>query len=133
MKIWPVPVMTASIFSKIREFLWYHLKVWTATIITSWNFCKNIPFLMKPFEHLNCPVIMRYNSIKCKTVLMMSLPLTPLTCPYYHKVKFSLKYDSFNVTWKIHLPLLSPYCPYYEICTKNKTIIRDSYENLTCL
>ena len=43
----------ASIFSKIRESLWYHLIIWNAPIITSWNFRKNIPFLMKPFEHLN--------------------------------------------------------------------------------
>ena len=45
----------ASIFSKIRVCLWYHLKIWTAPIITSWIFCKNIAYLMKPFEHLNCP------------------------------------------------------------------------------
>ena len=78
----------ASIFSKIREFLWYHLKIWTASNITSWNFCKNIPFLMKPFEHLNCPVIMRYNSIKCRTVLMMSLPLPHSPSPFITKLNF---------------------------------------------
>ena len=80
----------ASIFSKIREFLWYHLKIWTAPIITSWNI-KSIPFLMKSFEYLNCPMIMRHNCIKCKAVLMMSLSLTPSIFPYYHKVKFPLK------------------------------------------
>ena len=71
----------ASIFSNIKEFLWYHLIIWNAPIITSWNSCKNIPFLMKPFEHLNYPIIMRYNSIKCKAVFMISLPLTPIDLP----------------------------------------------------
>ena len=91
----------ASIFSKIREFL-YHQKIWTSSGITSWN----IPVLMKPFEHLSCPIIMRYNSIKCRAVLMMSLPLTPLTFPYYHKVKFSLNRTVLMSREKF-------ICPYY--------------------
>ena len=32
---------------------------------------------------------------------------------------------------KVHLPLLSPSSPYYEVFTKNKTIIRNSLEHLT--
>ena len=47
-------LLRAEIFSKTRQF-WYHLKIWTAPIITSWNFCKNISYLMKSFEYLNCP------------------------------------------------------------------------------
>ena len=43
------------------------------------------------------------------------IPLENLTFPYYHEVKFSLKEDSFNVTCKVHLPLLSPYSHYYEV------------------
>ena len=63
-------LLRAEIFSKIRQFWWYHLKIWTATIITNWNFCKNISHLTKSFEYLNCPIIMRYNFIKYKAVLM---------------------------------------------------------------
>ena len=44
----------AEMFSKIRQFWWYHLKIWTASIITRLNFCENVPYLMKSFEHLNC-------------------------------------------------------------------------------
>ena len=87
----------AFAFAKIRQFCWSNLKIWTAPIITSWNFCKNVSFVMKPFEHLNCPIIMRYNSIKCKAVLMMSLLLTPLTFPYYY---------SFNVTYHHIAPII---------------------------
>ena len=65
LNIWHSPIITsrifelrllswAEIFSKMRQFWWYNLKIWTA-LITSWNFCKNIPYLMKSFEHLNCP------------------------------------------------------------------------------
>ena len=34
--------------------------------------------------------------------------ITNLKCPYYHKLKFFLKKESFNdVTWKFDVPLLS--------------------------
>ena len=48
-----------------KQFYWSVLKVWTAPIITSWNFRKIKAVLLKCFEILNCP--------------------------YYHELKFSQK------------------------------------------
>ena len=45
----------AKNFAKIMQFRWCDLKIWSDPIITGWIFCKNIPDLMKSFEHLNCP------------------------------------------------------------------------------
>ena len=71
-----------KIFTKIRQFLYIHLKIWTAPIITSWNFQKNQAVLLKWLENLNCPC--------------------------YHELIFSKKYGRFyKVTWKFTLPLSS--------------------------
>ena len=58
------------------------------------------------------------------------MSLENLTFHYYQKVKVLLKQGSFNR--KVRQPLLSPYSTYWEVFTKNETIIRDSLESLTC-
>ena len=69
LKIWSAHIITIWNFLKNRA----ALKIWTVPIIKSWNFCKNILDLMKSFKHLTAPIIMRYNFLKNKVVLMMSL------------------------------------------------------------
>ena len=104
-----------EIFAKLRQFCWTDLKIRTTSIMTGFNFLKNKGVFMISPDNLKCsyyyelkfsqkypifdeaiwtfecPIIIRYNSIKCKAVLMISLLLTPSTFSYYHKVKFSLK------------------------------------------
>ena len=71
----------AEIFAKTREFCWSDSKIWTAPIITGWNFLKNKGVLISP-ENLNCS--------------------------YYHELKFLQKYLIFNeVIWIFELPQLS--------------------------
>ena len=40
--------------TKIRPFLYNHLKVWPSPTITSWSFRKNKAVLLRYFENLNC-------------------------------------------------------------------------------
>ena len=69
-------------FSKIKQFCWCDLKIWTVPIITSSNVRKNKAILLKWLKNLNCR--------------------------YYHELKFSEKYGRFyEVTWKFALPQLS--------------------------
>ena len=71
----------AEIFAKTREFCWSDSKIWTAPIITGWNFLKNKAVLISP-KNLNCS--------------------------YYHELKFLQKYLIFNeVIWIFELPPLS--------------------------
>ena len=61
------------------------------------------------------------------------MSLENFTFSYYHEVKFLLKQYSFKVICKVYPSLLSvPISPYYEVSTKNKTIVKDLLENLTC-
>ena len=71
-----------QIFTKIKQFCWSELKIWTAPIITSWSFLKNMAEFIKLLESSRFP--------------------------YHHEVKFSQQQSSFvEVTWKFELPLLS--------------------------
>ena len=56
----------AEIFTRIKQFCWFDLKIWHGPIIASWNFRKNIgAVLLKWFENSHCL--------------------------YYHELKFSRK------------------------------------------
>ena len=71
--IWKFELLLWSqteIFAKTRQFYWSDSKIWTATIITGWNFLKNKAVLMISPENLNFPC--------------------------YHELKFLQKYPIFN-------------------------------------
>ena len=46
---------SAEIFSKVKQFRWSDLKIWTGPFITSWNFLKNKAVLLKQLENLKYP------------------------------------------------------------------------------
>ena len=72
----------AEVFSKIKPFCWSDLKIFTASIIMSWNFLKNKAVFLKWRDNWTAPIITR------ETI--------------------SQKWGSFvDVTWKHRLPLLS--------------------------
>ena len=118
-------------FPPKKQFCWCDMKLWTALIITSWNFLKNLADFMKSIENLHCPyygevtipknkavLLMWLENLhlsllsraeifaKNKTVLMMSLENSIYPC--YHEVICPRKWDhSYKFTWKLDLPLLS--------------------------
>ena len=85
LKIWSAHIITIWNFLKNRA----ALKIWTVPINHSWNVRKNIPDLMKSFEYLNCPLYNEVTFSQKKAVLMKSLE--NLTFSSYHEVKFLLK------------------------------------------
>ena len=104
-----LPLLTwGEVFTKIRPFLYIHLKVWSAPIImTSWNFRKNAAVLLKWCENLNCsfskivqilwsrlkisatPIITSWNF--CKNISNLMNSFEHLNCPHYHEVSFFQK------------------------------------------
>ena len=69
-------------FTKIKPFLYIHLKIWPAPIITRKSVYEN------------------------KTISIHSLE--NLACPYYHELRFLQKYPRFNeVIWTFELLPLS--------------------------
>ena len=44
-----------KVSTKIRPFLYNHLKIRASPIFKSWNFCKNKAGLLRCFENLNYP------------------------------------------------------------------------------
>ena len=117
----------AEIFSKIKQFCLSVLKIWTAPIITNWNFLKNEVVLLKCFEIWTAPIITGWNFLKneafCWSVWKFELPLSSRAklcqnmadfmkslensgCPYYRELKFSQKWSGFvEVIWKFDLAL----------------------------
>ena len=102
-----------KILAKIRQFCWTDSKIWTASIMKSFNFLKSKGFMISP-ENLNCtyyyePKFLRKYPIFNYDIWTFELPpyswvlilsnisqfwwcLFPcLTFPYYQKEKFSLK------------------------------------------
>ena len=89
--------------TKVRLFLYIHLKIWPAHVITSWNFRKNKTVLLKWFGNLNCF--------------------------YYLELKFSQKYARLNeVNWIFKLPLLSR----RKLFRKIKAVLLLRFKNLNC-
>ena len=93
-------------FAKRRQFCCSDCKIWTAPIITSWNFLKNKAVLLQWFENMNCPY---YHELKLSKKWSSFVEVTwNLNYPYYHELKFSKKCGRFyEITWKFALPLSS--------------------------
>ena len=110
----------AEMFSKIRQFWWYHLKIWTAS-----------EFLQK------CPI---FNEVIWTIELSWSIILSNKrqfwwcllkVWPFPIITKWNFDRTVLMSLEKVHLPLLSPSSPYYEVFTKSKTINRNPLEHLT--
>ena len=117
----------AEMFSKIRQFWWYHLKIWTASIIA-------LKYLQK------CPIFNEVIGTFELTPLSWSIILSNKrqfwwcllkVWPFPIITKWNFDRTVLMSLEKVHLPLLSPSSPYYEVFTKNKTIIGNSLEHLT--
>ena len=102
-----VPLLSrGTISGKIRQFCWNDLKIWTAPIITSWNFLENKAVLLKWLENLICAY---YDGLKFSQKYG-SLMISPenLNCPFSHELKFLQIHLIFNlVIWIFELPSLS--------------------------
>ena len=56
-----------------KQFCWCDLKFWTALIITSWNFLKNMADFMNSIKNSHCPYYGEVTFPKNKAVLLMWL------------------------------------------------------------
>ena len=77
----------AEIFGRIKQFWSGVLKIWTAPIITSWNFLKTKRFCWSVLKIWTIPCTTSRNFLKNKAVLLKCFE--NLTCPYDHELKFS--------------------------------------------
>ena len=77
----------AEIFGRIKQFWSRVLKIWTAPIITSWNFLKTKRFCWNVLKIWNIPCTTSRNFLQNKAVLLKCFE--NLTCPYDHELKFS--------------------------------------------
>ena len=111
--------------TKIIPFLYIHLKIQPALIITSWNFCKIKQFCWCDLKICISPIIKSWNFLKNKAVLLKCFE--HLNCPYHHELNFGKNYGRFyEVTWKFGLPLLSR----AEIFSK--AVLLKCFESLNC-
>ena len=154
--IWKVelPLLSrAEIFVKARQFCWSDSKIWTAPMMKDWNVLKNKAVLMISPENMNClhnhelkflqkspifnEVIWTFElSWSISWSIMLSNKRQFWWCllkvwPFPIITKWNFDRTVLMLLEKVHPPLISPSSPYYEVFTKNKTIIRNSLEHWT--
>ena len=146
-------LLQGKILGKVRQFCWSDSKIWTASMMKGWNVLKNKAVLMISPENLNClynhevkflqkcPI---FNEVIWTFELSWSISWSMILSnkrqlwwcllkvwPFPIITKWNFDRTVLMSLEKVHLPLLSPSSPYYEVFTKNKTIIRHSLEHLT--
>ena len=146
-------LLQGKILGKVRQFCWSDSKIWTASMMKGWNVLKNKAVLMISPENLNClynhevkflqkcPI---FNEVIWTFELSWSISWSMILSnkrqlwwcllkvwPFPIITKWNFDRTVLMSLEKVHLPLLSPSSPYYEVFTKNKTIIRNSLEHLT--
>ena len=146
-------LLQGKILGKVRQFCWSDSKIWTASMMKGWNVLKNKAVLMISPENLNClynhevkflqkcPI---FNEVIWTFELSWSISWSMILSnkrqlwwcllkvwPFPIITKWNFDRTVLVSLEKVHLPLLSPSSPYYEVFTKNKTIIRNSLEHLT--
>ena len=89
LKIWTDSIITSWNFLKIKRFCWSDLKIWPAPIITSRNVVKNKTVLLKCSKNLTCPYYHELKFSENKAVLLKWFE--NLNWPFYHELKFSQK------------------------------------------
>ena len=78
-----------EIFWTIEQFWSGALKIWTDSIITSWNFLKIKRFCWSDLKIWTSPFMKRWNFLKSKAVSVKWFE--NLNWPFYHELKFSQK------------------------------------------
>ena len=154
--IWKVelPLLSrAETFAKARQTCWSDSKIWTAPMMKGWNVLKNKAVLMISPENLNClynhevkflqkcPI---FNEVIWTFELSWSISWSMILSnkrqlwwcllkvwPFPIITKWNFDRTVLMSLEKVHLPLLSPSSPYYEVFTKSKTINRNPLEHLT--
>ena len=146
-------LLQGKILGKVRQFCWSDSKIWTASMMKGWNVLKNKAVLMISPENLNClynhevkfllkcPI---FNEVIWTFELSWSISWSMILSnkrqfwwcllkvwPFPIITKWNFDRTVLVSLEKVHLPLLSPSSPYYEVFTKNKTIIGNSLEHLT--
>ena len=146
-------LLQGKILGKVRQFCWSDSKIWTASMMKGWNVLKNKAVLMISPENLNClynhevkflqkcPI---FNEVIWTFELSWSISWSIILSnkrqfwwcllkvwPFPIITKWNFDRTDLISLEKVHLPLLSPSSPYYEVFTKNKTIIRNSLKHLT--
>ena len=146
-------LLQGKILGKVRQFCWSDSKIWTASMMKGWNVLKNKAVLMISPENLNClynhevkflqkcPI---FNEVIWTFELSWSISWSIILSnkrqfwwcllkvwPFPIITKWNFDRTVLMSLEKVHLPLLSPSSPYYEVFTKNKTINRNPLEHLT--
>ena len=146
-------LLQGKILGKVRQFCWSDSKIWTASMMKGWNVLKNKAVLMISPENLNClynhevkflqkcPI---FNEVIWTFELSWSISWSMILSnkrqlwwcllkvwPFPIITKWNFDRTVLMSPEKVHLPLLSPSSPYYEVFTKSKTINRNSLEHLT--
>ena len=146
-------LLQGKILGKVRQFCWSDSKIWTASMMKGWNVLKNKAVLMISPENLNClynhevkflqkcPI---FNEVIWTFELSWSISWSMILSnkrqlwwcllkvwPFPIITKWNFDRTVLMSLEKVHLPLLSPSSPYYEVFTKSKTINRNPLEHLT--